>query len=168
VASFKATLEEAVHADLLLHVLDVGHPHAEQQFQAVHDVLKDIGAAGKPEILLLNKIDTEAGEAAMDTWRTLYPQAIPISAKTGRGIDRLTEAVFDHLRGQQVEATLEADVANGRLLSFIESHTRVQDRHFLDGRVTMRVVVGKKVLADLARNGQVEIKDVSGEARQTA
>src|SRR5204862_2199362 len=58
VASFKATLEEAVHADLLLHVLDVGHPHAEQQFQIVHEVLEEIGAKDKPELLLLNKIDT--------------------------------------------------------------------------------------------------------------
>ena len=61
---FKATLEEAVHADLLLHVLDVGHPHAEQQFQSVHEVLDEIGVKGKPEILLLNKIDTDEGEAA--------------------------------------------------------------------------------------------------------
>src|SRR5206468_3634551 len=71
VASFKATLEEAVHADLLLHVLDVGHTHAEQQYKTVHEVLKEIGAVGKPEILLLNKIDTEEGQAAWPMWRTL-------------------------------------------------------------------------------------------------
>ena len=47
VASFKATLEEAVHADLLLHVLDVGHPHAEQQFESVHKVLEEIGVEGQ-------------------------------------------------------------------------------------------------------------------------
>src|SRR3989440_9743531 len=62
VASFKATLEEVVHADLLLHVLDVGHPHAQQQFETVHEVLTDIGANDKPEILLLNKIDTPEGD----------------------------------------------------------------------------------------------------------
>src|SRR3954468_15228413 len=69
VASFKATLEEAVHADLLLHVLDVGHPHAEQQFKSVHEVLDEIGVkpsmnsgqGDKQELLLLNKIDTEEG-----------------------------------------------------------------------------------------------------------
>src|SRR5437588_873747 len=60
VASFKATLEEAVHADLMLRVLDVGHLHARQQFDSVHKVLSEIGAKGKPEILLLNKIDTDA------------------------------------------------------------------------------------------------------------
>lgn len=160
VASFKATLEEAVHADLLLHVLDVGHPHAEQQFDSVHTVLDEIGVKGKAEILLLNKIDTEEGEAAHPFWRTLHPDAIPISARTGAGLDRLIEAVFDVVRGQQVEVTLEADVANGRLLSFIESHSRVQDREFVDGRVTLRVIMGRKTLADLARNEQVEIKSV--------
>src|SRR4051812_10462056 len=71
VASFKATLEEAIHADLLLHVLDVGHPHAEQQFQSVHKVLDEVGAKGKPEILLLNKIDTEEGADQFPYWRNL-------------------------------------------------------------------------------------------------
>src|SRR5260221_14248177 len=80
VASFKATLEEAVHADLLLHVLDVGHPHAEQQFRSVHEGRKGVGVADKPEILLLNKTDTDEGEAAFPVWRTLHPDAIPISA----------------------------------------------------------------------------------------
>ena len=157
VASFKATLEEAVHADLLLHVLDVGHPHAEQQFQSVHQVLEEIGAKGKPEILLLNKIDTEEGDAAYPVWRTLNPDAIPISAKTGRGLDKLTEAVHRHVRGQQVDVTLEADVTNGRLMSFIESHTRIHDRQFMDGRVRIKTIMGKRTLADLSRNDQVEV-----------
>ena len=162
VASFKATLEEAVHADLLLHVLDVGHPHAEQQFESVHKVLEEIGAKGKPEILLLNKIDTYEGEEKYPFWRTLHPEAIPVSAKTGVGLDRLTEAVYNYVRGQQVEVTLEADVANGKLLSFVESHSRIQDRQFNDGRVTLRAVMGKQTLADLSRNEQVAIKSVNG------
>jgi GTP-binding protein HflX len=168
VASFKATLEEAVHADLLLHVLDVGHPHAEQQFASVHEVLEEIGAKpstnsreqDKPEILLLNKIDTEEGEDRYPYWRNLHPGAIPISAKTGKGIDKLHEAVYQAVRGQQVDVTLEADVANGKLISFIESHTRVQERQFIDGRIVIRATMGKQTLADLSRNEQVELKKV--------
>jgi GTP-binding protein HflX len=158
VASFKATLEEAVHADLLLHVLDVGHPHAEQQFQSVHEVLEEIGAKDKPELLLLNKIDTEEGEEAFHTWRTLHPDAIGVSAKTGLGLDKLQEAVYQAVRGQQVEVTLEADVTNGRLISFIESHSRVHDRQFTDSRVQIKAIMGKRTLADLSRNDQVELK----------
>src|SRR5687768_7822866 len=164
VASFKATLEEAVHANLLLHVLDVGHPHAQQQFESVHKVLEEIGvrSGAKPELLLLNKTDTPGGESNLPFWRTLHPDAIPISAKTGRGLDRLQEAVYHVLRGTQVEVALEADVTNGRLISFIESRTRVQDREFIDGRVRFKTVMGKQTLADLSNNEQVEIKSVTG------
>ncbi len=160
VASFKATLEEAVHADLLLHVLDVGHAHAEQQWKTVHEVLDEIGAKDKQEILLLNKIDTDEGEAAYPFWRTLHPEAIPISARNGTGMAQLTEAVYQFVRGQQVDVTLEADDTNGKLLSFIESHSRVHDRQFADGRVQMKAIMGKRTLAELARNGEVEVKAV--------
>ena len=164
VASFKATLEEAVHADLLLHVLDVGHPHAQQQFESVHKVLEEIGVkggeGGKPEILLLNKTDTEEGEEAIPLWRPLYPDAIAVSAKTGAGLAEVQEAVYQAVRGHQVDVTLEADVANGRLISFVESHARVYDRQFLDGKVQMRAVMGRRTLADLKRNDQVDVKAV--------
>ncbi|HEX4794204.1 MAG TPA: GTPase HflX [Humisphaera sp.] len=160
VASFKATLEEAVHADLLLHVLDVGHPHAQQQFDSVHQVLEDIGAKGKPEILLLNKIDTEEGEESAPFWRALHADSIPISARHGKGLGQLTEAIYKAVRGQQVDVTLEADVANGRLISFIESHSRVHDRQFIDSRIQLKAVMGRKTLADLSRNEQVEVKVV--------
>jgi GTP-binding protein HflX len=161
VASFKATLEEAVHADLLLHVLDVGHPHAEQQYKSVHEALEDIGAKGKPDILLLNKTDTEEGQHAYPFWRTLYPEAIAISAKTGAGLHALQDAVFRAVRGQQVDVTMEADVTNGRLLAYIESHTRVHDRQFTDGRVQLRAIMGKQTLTELSRNDQVEIVSVT-------
>ncbi|MGA2584207.1 MAG: GTPase HflX [Tepidisphaeraceae bacterium] len=157
VASFKATLQEAVHADLLLHVLDVGHPHARVQFASVHTVLSEIGASGKPEILLLNKIDTESGEFGFPEWRTLYPSAIPISAKTGRGIELLVARVIESARGRQVEATLEMDGANGKLLTFIESRAKITDRDYTNGRVRLTAVIGERILSDLATNGQVTI-----------
>jgi len=160
VASFKATLEEAIHADLLIHVLDVGHPHARQQFDSVHKVLNEIGAKDKPEILLLNKTDTEEGQEAFPEWRAMNSQSIPISAKTGAGLEKLQEAVYQFVRGQQVEVTLEADVTNGRLISFIESHTRVIERSFVDSRMQFKTIMGRQMFADLSRNAEVEIKNV--------
>jgi GTPase len=160
VASFRATLEEAVHADVLLHVLDVGHPHAQQQFDSVHQVLKEIGVAEKPELLLLNKIDTPEGEQNFPEWRTLHPNAIPISAKTGRGVDRLLASVLAQVKGQMIEATLEADSANGRLLSFIETHCQILNRKFKDRRIILRVTMSKKVCDDLSRNDQLTVKPI--------
>ena len=117
----------------------------------------------KPEILLLNKIDTNAGEENYPFWRALVRGSIPISAKTGAGVDKLIEAVLTHARGQQMQVTLEADVTNGRVLSYIEHHAKVQDRRFVDGRVEIDAVMGKQTLAELARQGQVEIKSASDE-----
>ena len=83
-----------------------------------------------------------------------------ISGRSGAGLDRVTEAVYGAVRGQQVDVTLEADVTNGRLIAFIESHTRIHDRQFIDGRVQLKAVMGKRTLADLSRNDQVEVKTV--------
>src|SRR5207245_10670261 len=57
VEAFKATLEEVVQTDLLLHVVDVSHPQAEEQIRSVETVLKEIGADGKPTLMVFNKID---------------------------------------------------------------------------------------------------------------
>jgi GTP-binding protein HflX len=160
VASFKATLEEAINADLLLHVLDVGHPHAQQQFDSVHQVLEEIGVKDKPEILLLNKVDTEEGEENYPFYRALVKGSIPISARTGVGLAELNEAVYQIFRGYQVEAILETDVTNGRLLSFIESHMRVQDRAIEDNIIKIRVIMGKQQMAELATNPLVKITEV--------
>jgi hypothetical protein len=54
--------------------------------------------------------------------------------------------------------TLEAELTNGKLLSFLESHTRIHDRQFVDGRVIVKAIMGKRTLADLSRNEQVEVK----------
>ncbi len=157
VASFKATLEEAVHADLLLHVLDVGHPHAQQQFQSVHEVLKEIGADGKPEILLLNKIDTPEGEEAYPVWRALHPDAVPISAKTGAGVDQMHAAVQKFVRGQQVRVQLATDQASGKLLAFLEANSRIEDRQYDEHRVRLTMIMGRRLFHDLTANQQVEI-----------
>jgi GTP-binding protein HflX len=170
VASFRATLEEAVHADLLLHVLDVGHPHAQQQFESVHQVLGEIGirrpdsqgeGVPKPEILLLNKVDTDEGDENYPFWRALVPGSIPISAKTGLGLAEVNEAVYQHVLGQQVDVSLECDVTNGRLLAFLESHTRIRSRQYNNGRAVLAARMGRGTLDSLARNEQVEVKEVA-------
>ena len=66
-------------------MLDVGHPHAQQQFDSVHQVLKEIGVTEKPELLLLNKVDTAEGEEKFPEWRALHPGAIPLSAQNRQG-----------------------------------------------------------------------------------
>ena len=157
VASFKATLEEAVHADLLLHVLDVGHPRAQVMYDSVRGVLEEIGCGDRPELLLLNKADTDEGEVQAPYWRALHPDALVISAKTGAGLEAVRDAVEVAVRGQQVEIELRADVTNGRLLAFLDANAEVLDKA-LDGEsVVVRAVVGRRLLASLRRNDDAEI-----------
>jgi len=91
VAAFRATLEEIAEADLLLHVVDVSHPSAEAQAEAVNETLREIGAGQIPVVTALNKVDRMPS-------RELDPQAgFPISAKTGEGIPELIAAVGHEL-----------------------------------------------------------------------
>lgn len=97
VAAFRATLEEVAESDLLLHVLDVTHPQARRQAEAVLETLEAIGAAGKPMVTALNKVDrltdrTEAQRLAAD-----LPNPVFISALRGEGLDLLLERVEDLL-----------------------------------------------------------------------
>jgi GTPase len=98
VEAFKATLEEVVQADLLLHVVDISHPQAEEQIAAVNSVLKEIGAEGKPVLMVFNKMDKLKGNGALNRWQEKFPHAVGISATTGEGIPHLLAELGTQLR----------------------------------------------------------------------
>ena len=104
VEAFKATLEEVVRADLLLHVVDISHPQAEEQIAAVDAVLKEIGADEKSTLMILNKMDrldpegTGAGIGALKRLQEKFPHAVAISAATGEGIPSLLAEISTQLR----------------------------------------------------------------------
>jgi len=97
VEAFKATLEEVVQADLLLHVVDISHPQAVEQIDAVNTVLMEIGAAEKPVLMIFNKIDQLTGGLS-GMLREKYPNSVAISAKTGEGITPLLAELGTQLR----------------------------------------------------------------------
>ncbi|HMJ90023.1 MAG TPA: GTPase HflX, partial [Candidatus Acidoferrum sp.] len=89
VEAFKATLEEVVEADLLIHVVDISHPKADEQIEAVNSVLRDLGATDKPTLMVFNKMDRFQMNGVFARHRERFPNAVAISAKTGEGIDAL-------------------------------------------------------------------------------
>jgi GTP-binding protein HflX len=93
VEAFKATLEEVVNADILLHVIDASHPNAEVQIESVKKVLDEIGASDKPVINVFNKIDRLEGGIVPIHLRLGAEGAIPVSALTGGGIDDLIDNI---------------------------------------------------------------------------
>ena len=99
VEAFKATLEEVVQADLLLHVVDISHPLAEEQIQAVNSVLAEIGAADKPVLMVFNKIDRlHSSRELLPHYLERHPNAVAISAATGDGLPALLAELGVQLR----------------------------------------------------------------------
>jgi GTP-binding protein HflX len=89
VASFRSTLTETLEADLLVIVADAADPEMESQLEEVERVLDDLGAAGRPRLLLFNKIDRLPGEEEILGLRARFPEALFLSARGGEGLDTL-------------------------------------------------------------------------------
>jgi GTP-binding protein HflX len=99
VEAFKATLEEVVQADLLIHVVDISHPQADDQIQAVDAVLTEIGAGGKPTLMVFNKIDQLNGDrTVLSRFLEKYPHGVPIAASTGENVPELLAQLSSELR----------------------------------------------------------------------
>jgi GTP-binding protein HflX len=95
VAAFRATLEETIHADVLLHVVDASSPARLEQVEQVNAVLKEIGADHIPQILVWNKIDAAGLEPAVERDEYDKIRRVFISAQTGEGVDLLREAIAE-------------------------------------------------------------------------
>ena len=151
VASFKATLEEATRADLLLLVLDAAHPHALRQLQSVRRVLMDIGCGGQPAFLLLNKIDAVESPDELAFWRLKFPAALPVSARRGAGLGRLAETVLEHMLGHTLQATISVPLSDARGITFLEKFAGVQARDYDShpGRAALRVRISTRILDQL-------------------
>jgi len=103
IEAFNATLEEARDAHLLLHVLDVSHPLADQHAEAVGEVLRALGLQEKPVITVLNKRDRLQDEARLQALERVYEPAVALSAKTGQGVDRLAVLLGERLSLLRIE-----------------------------------------------------------------
>jgi GTPase len=97
VAAFKGTLEETVHTDILLHLIDVSHPMAEAQAEATYEVLKELKALDHPIITVLNKIDACQNLSILHRLRIKYPKTVQISALNKTGLDELVEMMLQEI-----------------------------------------------------------------------
>ena len=149
VASFKSTLEEARHADLLLHVVDASSPAAEEQIKTVDDVLSEIGVDSSNAILVLNKVDAINDRSLIDVLRARYPGAISVSAAERTGLDRLARYVAERLGDGYLEAHVETNVANGRLFAYLAAHAEVTKTEYTDSRVAFDCRIPRRFAAGL-------------------
>ena len=159
VASFKATLEETVNADLLLHIIDVSSPDTLKQIESVNVVLDEIGCGDKPVLMVLNKVDSLKNLAQLEMLQTVFADAVAISAKTGFGLDKLAERVAEKYKGAEVLVRVSSSQSNGKVQSFLRAHGQIVDEHYLDSLVVIDARLGQNQLVDLRKlhPDQVEI-----------
>jgi GTP-binding protein HflX len=146
VASFKSTLEEARQARLLVHVVDASNQQAEQQIQAVNNVLKELGCAGKPTLLALNKIDRLQDRSYLDVLQSQHRRTIAVSAMTGQGLSALADAVIEALSADFVDVEVEMDAANGRVHAYLSAHSEIYRQHYENNRMLLRCYVPKHLV----------------------
>lgn len=155
IASFKATLEEARQADLLLHVADASNAAVLEQISSVFRVLQEIGIEEKDTLLLLNKTDQLPSRAHLAGILNRYPNAISISAARREGMERLAMSVSDALSRNFRDVHVETAVDNGRLMAYLATHGEVVSRRFTATRVTLHCRLPEKCLGRLHEPGTI-------------
>ncbi|MCS7269999.1 MAG: GTPase HflX, partial [Gemmataceae bacterium] len=159
VASFRATLAEARHARLLLHVVDASNPQAAQQIDAVTAVLKELGCHNKPTLLVLNKIDRIQDRSQLRLLETKHSRCVAVSALTGEGLNDLADTVVEMLAEDFADAEIITSAANGKLLAYLNAHAEVYRQEFRDeaNEVRLHCHLPRRVLQQL-RDPTVRIR----------
>jgi GTP-binding protein HflX len=158
VASFKATLEEAIHADLLFHVVDASSRDAMRQVQVVNGVLADIGCKDTPTVTILNKMDVAEDLALVDILAEKHAPAFRVVARSGVGLEQVAEFVLNRLRSRAVRATVRLPAREGKLAVLLDQLAEVHDRRYEDNMVEMDVTIDRIQLEQLrGRHPSLEV-----------
>jgi GTP-binding protein HflX len=155
VASFKATLEEARQASLLLHVVDASNPHAEEHILAVMKVLKELECDKRPMLLVLNQIDRLQDLSFLQVLQAHHPRAVAVSAATGQGLDDLRDAVIEMLSADFAQVVIDVDAGNGRVLAYLAAHAEIYRQEFHDNRIKMYGAMPRHLVRHLQEPGVV-------------
>jgi len=167
VASFRATLEDAIHAHALLIVLDASDREAPHQLETVRDVLEEVGANTQPRFLLLNKSDRIASMRpdereslrTLAEWQEREPGAIAISALTGEGFDDLRARILALVTGGVRRRSIRIPIASARLIDAIEKRCAVLERNYGDSEVELIAEIGDKQIEALLPMGEAFLVD---------
>jgi len=160
IASFKSTLEETTHCQLLLLVLDASDPNALSQLDTVQATLDDIDARHQPRLLLLNKIDQLENATDRLVWISRFPDAVQVSAITGEGLEILASEARAVVLGDIREVTLSLPSRASKAVDFIEKRTEVVERDWVDDRSIYTIKIGRNQFEQLlSRERDIRIGD---------
>lgn len=151
VASFRSTLEEALEADILLHLVDVSHPQAFEQAAASHEVLKELGDVDVPILTVLNKIDVASDPDVVTRLRLSYPKTVQVSALTGDGLDELAQRMMDELSQLRQTVSMRIPQSDYKVVSQVTQAGNVLSQDYEDNDVLLEVELPSELLGPLQR-----------------
>ena len=147
VAAFRATLEEIVEADLLIHMVDASHKSAQSQRLTVLETLEEIGAAEIPILTVYNKIDLLTSEEIEELHQIAEPNSVFISALTGEGLTDLAEAIAVGSYQTFVRVKVILPYTEGRLVSMMHEKGHVKDIQHLEEGILIDGMLPRQLLA---------------------
>ena len=149
VAAFKSTLEEAIKADVLIHLIDVSHPMAEEQARSSYEVLEELNAEDKPIITLLNKIDQCEDQSLITRLRFSYPKTVLFSASSRTGFDELEERMVEELRKTRSRVKLKIPQSDYGCVSHVMEMGNVYSTEYEENDVIIDVDLPNREVGQL-------------------
>lgn len=151
VAAFRSTLEEALQADILLHLVDISHPSAEEQAATTHEVLKELGAGKKSIITVLNKIDKCENQMMINRIRMSYPKNVQISALTHEGFGELQDVMITELAKRRSTVELRIPQSDYAIVSEVMRLGNILKQEYDENDVLLRVDIPHALANKLIR-----------------
>lgn len=142
VEAFKSTLEEAVYADVLLHVVDMSSEEMEVHIEVVNELLRSLGAIDKPIVLVLNKVDLVNSETRIPVLNP-YGPICEISAARGQGLEELLEAIARVLPKDQVKLSLLVPYDAGWVIPYLHQNGKLLEEEFTEEGILVKAEIKK-------------------------
>ncbi|OVE75627.1 GTPase HflX [bacterium E08(2017)] len=149
VEAFKATLEEAVVADFLVHIVDASSPHMDEHIRVTREVLEEIGAEMQDIMLVFNKVDLVEDRFFLDLIERKHPDAHFISARTGEGTEELLELMSKYIHRTMRPVKLRVPQHDGKVMSLLHNTSVIIDKEYDGNDIVIKAKVSPAVLKNV-------------------
>jgi len=157
IEAFKATLEEVIESDLLIHVLDITHPCLHQHYQAVLEVLDELGADKKSVLIVLNKVDLFKDKAFLERLKEDFDNPVVISSKTKENLSSLLERMQDNFSGRMAHAEILLPHSSVGMLDLFYRQGRVEEIKYLQKGIKVKLSLPKILYSKLLHNKEIKV-----------
>jgi len=151
IAAFRSTLEEAVQADVLIHMIDISHPMAQEQAEATYEVLRELGASDKPVITVLNKVDKCENKTMINRMRVQFSKTVAISALKHAGLSDLLGLIMEELKASRQTVELRVPQKDYHIVSQLLDKSQILFQEYEGNDIRIKANLPKELVGKLKR-----------------